>query len=87
VGQEGILHLDATDGFTKSQALASHVLDKVGAGDAVLAVTSLLEKIGAPTDIIGFIGNVAGAHVVASLGNAVPLDRVTLSRHITSLLK
>ena len=87
VGPEGILHYDAIAGFTNSMALASHVLDKVGAGDAVLAVTSLLEKIGAPTDIIGFIGNVAGAHVVASLGNAVPLDQVTLSKHVTSLLK
>ena len=87
VGPDGILHYDAIAGFTKAMALASHVLDKVGTGDAVLTVTSLLEKVGAPTDIIGFIGNVAGAHVVATLGNAVPLDRVTLSRHITSLLK
>lgn len=87
VGSKGSLHYDLAQGFTNSRALAGRVLDKVGAGDAVLAVTSLLEKVGAPADVTGFVGNVAGAHMVTALGNAVPIDRVALVRHITSLLK
>ena len=68
-------------------ALASRVLDRVGAGDAVLAVTALLVKLGAPWDIVGFVGNAAGAQMVAELGNRVPLDRIALSKHIVALLK
>jgi len=54
---------------------------------AVLAVTALLVKLGAPWDIVGFVGNAAGAQMVAELGNRVPLDRIALSKHIVALLK
>jgi bifunctional ADP-heptose synthase (sugar kinase/adenylyltransferase) len=86
-GKHGSLHYDIKTGFTEVPALATRVQDRVGAGDAVLAVTSLLVKLGAPWDIVGFVGNVAGAELVAELGNRVPLDRVTLSKHIISLMK
>ena len=58
----------------------------MGAGDAVLAVTALLTQLGAPWDIVGFVGNAAAAHLVAELGNQVSLDRVSLSKHIMALL-
>ena len=56
-------------------------------GQRGLAVTALLAKLGAPRDVLSFVGNVAGAHLVAELGNRSPLERVALSKHITSLLK
>lgn len=87
LGKEGSLHYDVQTGFCEFPSLATRVLDRVGAGDGVLAVTSLLLKCGAPWDIVGFIGNAAGAELVAELGNRMPLDRVTLSKHITALLK
>ena len=86
-GRAGSLHYDAGTGFTEAPALATRVEDRVGAGDATLAVTSLLVSLGAPWDMVGFLGNVAGAEAVATLGNRVSLDRVGLSKHITSLLK
>lgn len=86
-GKAGSLHYDVESGFTEVPAFAPRVLDRVGAGDAVLAVTSLLARAGAPWDIVGFVGNVAGAELVGELGNRVPLDRVSLTRHITALLK
>lgn len=86
-GKAGTLHLDAKAGFTEAPALATRVLDRVGAGDAVFAVTSLLVKARAPWPVVGFIGNVAGAHLVAELGNRRPLEFVALSKHIVSLLK
>lgn len=87
MGKDGSLHYDAVTGFTHAPAVASRVLDRVGAGDAVLAVTSLLVKLDAPPDITAFVGNVAGAHLVAELGNRSSMDRVSLSKHITALLK
>jgi rfaE bifunctional protein nucleotidyltransferase chain/domain len=86
-GKAGSLHFDRTVGFTEAPSLATKIQDRVGAGDAVLAVTSLLAFVGAPWDIIAFVGNVVGAELVAELGSSVPLDRVPLSKHIVSLLK
>lgn len=86
LGKYGSLHYG--DGaFLEVPALATQVTDRVGAGDAVLAATSLLVAQGAPWDIVGFIGNVAGAELVAELGNRTALDQATLTRHVVSLLK
>lgn len=86
-GKGGSLHFDRQSGFTDAPSLATNIKDRVGAGDAVLAVTSLLAFLGAPWAITAFVGNVAGAELVAELGSRVPLDRVSLSKHIVSLLK
>jgi len=86
-GKDGSLYYDRAAGFFESPALATQVLDRVGAGDAVLAVTSLLVHLGAPPPIVGFVGNVAGAQLVAELGNRRSLERVALERHIVALLK
>ena len=86
-GKVGSLHLDKSEGIVEAPALAVKVADRVGAGDAVLAVTSLLVSVGAPWDIVAFVGNVAGAELVAEIGSRVPLHRDSLSRHIVSLLK
>jgi len=86
-GKEGSVYYDVAKGFTEGPALATTVKDRVGAGDAVLAVTSLLTHIGAPPDIVVFAGNVAGAELVAELGSRVPLERIALSKHVISLLK
>jgi len=86
-GKDGTLHYSPKIGFTEVPALASKITDRVGAGDAVLAITSILAKLKAPWDIVGFVGNVAGAEMVAELGNRVSLSKVNLSKHITALLK
>jgi len=87
MGKTGTLHYDVALGFTRAPALATKVLDRVGAGDGVLAVTSLLVCAGAPWEVVAFVGNVAGAHMVSELGNSSTLDKVSLSKHIVSLLK
>lgn len=86
-GKRGTLHYDCATGFHETPAFAAKVVDRVGAGDGVLAVTSLLVKLGAPWDIVGLIGNAAGGMCVAELGNRTPLAKVPLSRYIVSLLK
>jgi len=86
-GKYGSLHYDTARGWHEAPALASRIVDRVGAGDAVFAVTSLLARIGAPMDIVAFVGNAAGAQAVADMGNRSTLDHVTLSKHLTALLK
>ena len=86
-GSDGSLHYEPGHGFTQVPALATQITDRVGAGDALLALNSLLVLQGAPWDIVGFAGNIAGAQIVAELGNRTPLRKVPVAKHITSLMK
>jgi rfaE bifunctional protein nucleotidyltransferase chain/domain len=68
-------------------ALAKNVVDTVGAGDAFLAVTAPLVAAGAPMSRVGFIGNVVGALKVEIVGHRRSIDKVSLIKGITGLLK
>lgn len=68
-------------------AFATSVKDRVGAGDAVLAVTSLFVSQNAPTEMIGFIGNVVGAEAVNIMGNKSFIEKIPLMKHIVHLMK
>lgn len=68
-------------------ALTAQFRDRVGAGDAVFAVTALLANEGAAPEILGLVGNAAGAAAVASVGNRHSIDRVALMKHLDHLLK
>ncbi|MBF0332404.1 MAG: adenylyltransferase/cytidyltransferase family protein [Alphaproteobacteria bacterium] len=87
MGRAGTLHFTRGQGFTEAPAFATKVVDRVGAGDAVLSVTGMLLAAGAPWDVIGLVANVAGAEMVGDLGNRVSLDKGRLAKHIASLLK
>jgi len=86
-GKAGSLHYEPGHGFTEVPAFATKVTDRVGAGDALLALNSLLVIQGAPWDVIGFAGNIAGAQLVADLGNRVPLHKVPVAKQMIALMK
>lgn len=86
-GSHGSLCYSSEAGFIEAPALATKVIDRVGAGDALLSVTSLCAALGAPLEIIGFVGNAVGAQAVAMVGNEAPIERLSLIRHIETLLK
>lgn len=68
-------------------AVARKVVDTVGAGDAFLAVTSPLVAAGLPMNLVGFVGNVVGAIKVEIVGHRHSVDKVSLIKGITGLLK
>ena len=68
-------------------AFAKNVVDTVGAGDAFLSVTSPLVAAGAPMNHVGFIGNVVGALKVEIVGHRRSIDKPSLVKSITGLLK
>ncbi|MDX1965736.1 MAG: PfkB family carbohydrate kinase [Planctomycetaceae bacterium] len=86
-GKHGCLTYSRADGFREVPAFAGQVVDRVGAGDAFLSVASLCMVAGVPMEVAGFIGNVAGAEAVATVGNRTPLQRATFLRHLEHLLK
>jgi rfaE bifunctional protein kinase chain/domain/rfaE bifunctional protein nucleotidyltransferase chain/domain len=86
-GREGCLCYDREHGFFESPALAGHVVDRVGAGDAVFAVTSLCVAQNAPMEVAGFTANIIGAHAVGMVANQRSFERVPLMKHIETILK
>ncbi len=72
--------------FVDVPAFAARVVDRVGAGDAFLALTAPLVRAGAPADLVGFLGNVAGAEAVATVGHRSYLELDRLLKHVQVLL-
>ena len=68
-------------------AFASKIIDKVGAGDAMLAIISLCFKMKLPDDLSLFISSLAGAIVVENMGNSKFLDKSLILRQIEYILK
>jgi len=87
MGSKGTLFHTAPFGYHRAPALATKVVDRVGAGDAVLCVTTLAVAAGASPEIIPFLGNIVGAEAVQILGNQRSIERIPLYRHVECLLK
>lgn len=86
-GKHGSIFYTAPDQYRQVPAFATQVVDRVGAGDAVLSVTALCTALGAPPEVVTFIGNVVGAEAVTIMGNKRAIERIPLYRHIECLLK
>lgn len=86
-GKRGCLCHNRDTGFHEAPALATQVVDRVGAGDAFLAITSLCAAQAAPMEVLAFLGNAAGAEAVATVGNRETLEQLPFSRHVETLLK
>lgn len=86
-GQNGTVGYDERTGFSRTPVFSVKLVDRTGSGDACLAVTAPCAALGAPTEILGFIGNVAGAAACAVIGNKSYIDPVSYFRSISSLMK
>jgi rfaE bifunctional protein nucleotidyltransferase chain/domain len=86
-GRDGNASYSEEEGFSHAPGFTSHVLDRIGAGDAVLSVTAPCVALGMPMEVVGFVGNVVGAEAVAIVANQRSIEPVTLFKHIESLLK
>jgi rfaE bifunctional protein nucleotidyltransferase chain/domain len=86
-GRHGSITYERGDIVRSIPALPSKVVDTMGAGDAVLAVAAPLVAAGAPLDLVGFIGNVVGAQKVEIVAHQRSIDRVSVLKALTALLK
>lgn len=87
LGPRGTGVLSGRGGWAETPALASRVVDRTGAGDALFAITSPCAYRGFAPETIGFLGNCAGAMAVEIVGNREPIDPVALVRFVQTLLK
>lgn len=85
-GSAGCLSYKKETGFSKTPAFTQHYVDRIGAGDAVLGITSPLVKQNMPPEMLGFIGNIVGALAVAVLGNKEPVQKGHFVEYLELLL-
>jgi len=85
LGHNGCLIFDGLN-FYEVPAFANKVVDRVGAGDAVLAWTSPLVRNNTPAEIVGFIGNVVGGIQVGTIGNSEPVTKSKVKSWIKAML-
>jgi rfaE bifunctional protein nucleotidyltransferase chain/domain len=86
-GSRGCLIHDREQGLSEVPAFAIRVVDRVGAGDAVLGVTAPCVALGVPPQVLGFIANVVGAEACTIMGHRSSIEPTSLFRHLTSLMK
>lgn len=86
-GPEGSVSYNHKIGFWTTPALTEKIVDRVGAGDALFAVTSPCVYAGLEHDLVSFVGNLAGALQVQVVGNSKQVEFGELVRFITRLLK
>lgn len=82
-----VLYDSKKDAFNSVPALSSKVLDRIGAGDAFLSLTSLCMAGGLESEVANFVGSVAAAMDVQIVCNREPIDSVNLKKYISTLLK
>ena len=85
LGGNGLLTFDSTGDVARTPALASKVIDKVGAGDSVLAIASMLSFLGAPKEIIGLLSSIVAAFEVSQLGHKESMSIVDMKRYLNGL--
>ena len=86
-GREGAFLLNGNKLPVNCPGFAIEVVDKIGSGDALLALlsVSLYSKI--EDDLSLFIASIAAAQSVESIGNSSPVNKVKLLKTISHFLK
>jgi bifunctional ADP-heptose synthase (sugar kinase/adenylyltransferase) len=87
LGRFGNIYYDVHEGFVETPAFASQVLDRMGAGDAVISLSSLCALQETPKDIVGFIANAVASQAVNIVGHRNSIEPVPLYKYITMLMK
>ena len=87
LSKDGNIYYNQAVGFAEAPAFDQQPVDRMGAGDAVLSLTSLCVAQDVPPEVVTFVGNVVGAEAVSTLAHSRSIQQVPLFRHIEALLK
>ncbi len=86
-GVKGVFCLQPKSESFSVPALSTQVVDRLGAGDSYLSLTSLALACGYPFDFAGFIGSSAAALDVQIVGNRDSVEKPALCKFLTRLFK
>ena len=86
-GRRGALIRSERGSFIEVPAFAQNIVDRIGAGDAFFAVTSMVALQSVNPELLGFIGNAVGSLAVEIIGNKKSIDKESTKRTIKNLLE
>jgi len=86
-GKNGAFLINGEKIPERAPGFASQVVDKIGSGDAFLALLSVCLYANLDEKLALFIGSLAAAQSVETLGNSVPVSKPKLLKTISHLLK
>lgn len=86
-GKDGAFLIDNEKNEVKSPGFASKVVDKVGSGDALLAILSVALFNKMDDELALFIASIAAAQSVETIGNSLPVNKQKLLKTISHALK
>jgi bifunctional ADP-heptose synthase (sugar kinase/adenylyltransferase) len=84
-GKKGSLSYRKGERIVECPSLAREVVERVGAGDAVLALSSLGAACDLDSELLGTLGNLAGAQQVAVVGNRASVSKEKLVGRVREL--
>lgn len=87
-GTKGVMMQDRNNKvFHHIPALATRVVDRIGAGDAFLSLAGLCVAKGLDAEVAAFVGSVAAAMDVQIVCNREPINPIGLNKYVSTLLK
>ena len=66
------------DSWHQAPAFIPKPVDRMGAGDAFLAWSAPMAEIGAPSDVVALVGNIAGGVEAGMVGNQIVTRQMVL---------
>jgi rfaE bifunctional protein kinase chain/domain len=82
-----ILYSSVDEKYFYCPAFASKVVDKIGAGDSMMSIMSILIKSNFKNIISLFLGSLAGAISVSEMSNKVPIKKTKLLKYFNHILR
>jgi rfaE bifunctional protein kinase chain/domain/rfaE bifunctional protein nucleotidyltransferase chain/domain len=86
-GKDGAFLINGIKVNERSPGFATRVIDKIGSGDALLAILSVCLYNNLDEKLSLFIASLAAAQSVETVGNSVPVSKIKLLKTISHLLK
>jgi len=86
-GINGVLCYSVPREVVHIPAFATNSVDRIGAGDSYLSLSSLCLAKKYDSRVSGFIGSVAAAMSIQMVGNQAPIHKASLCKYITRLMK
>ena len=86
-GKNGVFLIDSNKNLERCPGFAAKLIDKIGSGDALLALLSVCLYSNFDEKLSLFIGSLAAAQSVETIGNSEPVSKTKLLKIIAHLLK
>ncbi len=86
-GKQGVIMMDNKFKVYYCPAFAKNSVDKVGAGDAMLSITSLGLKMKTDPELTLFLGSIAAANSVETTGNKSNISFEKIDRALEYIFK